>query len=276
MPKNPGTIDIAKVIEQKTGKRLPSFVAGLLRRLIHEREINEFIARHTGKEGKPYLDALHDDFRVTVRWSNPERLPQSGRCLFVSNHPLGAFDGVGISRLLYEQYGDARYIVNDMLLNLEGLRSIFVPVNTYGKQSRQHLEQLKSILQTDVPVGSFPAGWCSRYFDGMVQDRPWQKSFISLAIQSQRDVVPLHFVGKNSWHFYAIDRLRRAIGLKFDIATALLPDEMYRAQGKSFEVCVGEPISWQKLEDMSGTDYDKAQWVRSESYRLAPDNKEDK
>lgn len=271
-----GTIDIVKVVEQKSGKRLPSLVAGLLRRLIHEREINDFITRHAGKQGKPYLDALHQDFRVSVSWANPEALPSSGRCLFVSNHPLGAFDGVGIARLLHEQYGDARYIVNDMLLNLDGLRSIFVPVNTYGKQSREHLEQLKSILQTDLPVGSFPAGWCSRRFEGKVQDRPWQKSFITLAIESQRDVVPLHFVGQNSWHFYAIDQIRRTLGLKFDLATALLPDEMFRARGKSFEVWVGKPISWQTLKNMPGKDYDKAQWVRAESYRLAPDTKDDK
>lgn len=271
-----GTIDIARVIEQKSGKRLPGFVAGLLRRLIHEREINDFITRHAGKEGKPYLDALHENFRVTVTWANPDALPASGRCLFVSNHPLGAFDGVGISRLLHERYGDARYIVNDMLLNLDGLRSIFVPVNTYGKQSRAHLEQLKRILQSDLPVGSFPAGWCSRQFEGKVQDRLWQKSFIRLAIESERDVVPLHFVGQNSWHFYAIDRLRRALGIKFDLATALLPDEMFRASGKAFEVWVGKSIAWQALRDMPGTDDEKAQWVRAQSYSLAPSHKEDK
>lgn len=268
-----GTIDIVQVVEQKSGKRLPSFVAELLRKLIHEREINDFITRHDGKQGKAYLDALHEDFQVQVSWANPEVLPENGRYLFVSNHPLGAFDGVGISRLLCERYGDARYIVNDMLLNLEGLRSIFVPVNTYGKQSRAHLEQLKAILQTDLPVGSFPAGWCSRRFEGRVQDRAWQKSFIILAIQSQRDVVPLHFAGQNSWHFYAIDSLRRLLGIKFDIATALLPDEMYRSSGKSFEIFVGEPISWQALRDMAGSDYDKAQWVRAQSYALAPRKK---
>lgn len=271
-----GTIDIARVIEQKSGRRLPSFVAELLRRLIHEREINAFIIRHADKQGCAYLDALHEDFDVSVSWANPETLPASGRCLFVSNHPLGAFDGVGISRLLHKRYGDVRYIVNDMLLSLDGLRSIFVPVNTYGRQSRESLEQLRSILHGDLPVGTFPAGWCSRKFEGRVQDRPWQKSFIRLAIESQRDVVPLYFVGQNSWHFYAIDRIRRSLGIKFDLATALLPDEMYRASGKSFDVWVGAPIGWQRLRDMPGSDHDKAQWVRAESYRLAPDSKDDK
>lgn len=268
-----GTIDIAKVVEQKAGRKLPNWLANLLRRLIHEREINAFITRHRGKQGKAYLEALHRDFNVSVHWANAEALPAHGRCLFVCNHPLGAFDGIGIVNLLSERYGDARYIVNDMLFHLEGLRSVFLPVNTYGSQSREQVEQLRRVLQTDIPVGSFPAGYCSRYIDGSIQDRAWQKSFITLAIQSERDVVPLHFVGQNSAHFYWIDRIRRKLGLKFDIATALLPDEMFRSSGKQFEVRVGKTISWQALRDMPGSDLEKAQWVREQSYALALSNR---
>lgn len=261
-------INIAKVIESKTGKKLPRWIARLLQRLIHEREINAFIRRHEGEQGQTYLAALHRDFDVQVEWLNPEALPEDGRCIFVSNHPLGAFDGIGISYLLARRYGDVRYIVNDMLYHLDGLRSVFVPVNTYGSQSRGSIQALHSVLESDLPVGSFPAGYCSRHYDGAVQDRPWQKSFISQAIQYRRNVVPLHFVGRNSKHFYWIDRIRRALGVKFDICTALLPDEMFRSSGKSYQVIVGEPIAWEELRDAEGSMQEKAARVRAMSYEL--------
>lgn len=261
-------IDIAKVVESKTGRRLPKWVARLLQRLIHEREINSFIRRHEGIHGVDYLAALHKDFDVQVEWLNAQDLPQDGRCIFVSNHPLGAFDGIGISYLLAQRYGDVRYVVNDMLYHLDGLRSIFVPVNTYGAQARSSVEALQQVMESNIPVGSFPAGFCSRHYDGVVQDRAWHKSFVSQAIQYQRNVVPLHFVGRNSRHFYWIDRIRRRLGIKFDICTALLPDEMYRSRGKRYKVIVGEPVSWQSLRDDPAPAQDKAAEIRRKSYAL--------
>lgn len=261
-------INIAKVIEDKTGKRLPAWLSRMLQRLIHENEINAFIRRHEGKQGRPYLDALHRDFDVEVDWLNPEDLPENGCCIFVCNHPLGAFDGIGISRLLAEHYGDVRYVVNDMLYHLEGLKSIFVPVNTYGAQKRSSVKALQQVLESEIPVGSFPAGYCSRHYEGRIQDRAWQKSFISQAIQYHRNVVPLHFVGQNSRHFYLIDRIRRALGIKLDICTALLPDEMFRARGKRYWVIVGQPISWEELRDNPAPAEAKAQQIRRLSYEL--------
>lgn len=262
-------IDIASIVERKAGRKLPHWAARLLQRLIHEREINEILRLHGDKSGADFLIALHRYFDVRVEWLNPEALPESGRAIFASNHPLGAFDGVGISLLLHQRYGDVRYLVNDMLYNLKPLQSVFLPVNTYGAQQRDHVEHLQSIMQSDIPVGTFPAGYCSRYFDGAVQDRVWQRSFVNLATTYQRDIVPLHFVGHNSRHFYLIDRVRRALGIGFDICTALLPDEMFRARGKAFRVIVGEPISWQSLCDDKSKPHEKAERIRQASYRLA-------
>lgn len=262
-------IDIAKVIEQKSGKKLPSWITQLLQRLIHEREINDFLHRHADKQGVAFLEALLSDFDVQVAWRNPESLPTSGRYIFACNHPLGAFDGIGLSYLLAQRYGDVRYLVNDMLYNLEPLQSVFLPVNTYGSQKKESVAMLQEALQSDIPIGTFPAGWCSRKLDGKVQDREWHKSFVTLATAYERDIIPLHFVGRNSSHFYLIDSIRKRLGIKFDVATALLPDEMFRASGKQFEVIVGKAIPWQEIQNWDEkSPHLKAQRIRSMSYAL--------
>ncbi len=116
-------------------------------------------------------------------------------------------------------------------------------------QKRESVALLQKALAGNMPIGSFPAGYCSRYYDGAIQDRAWKPSFIKMAIESKRDIVPMRFVGQNSSHFYLIDRVWRKLGSKFDLCTALLPDEMFRTRGKSFSVIVGTPISWQTIAE---------------------------
>lgn len=261
-------INVAQIIAQKSGKQLPKWLAKLVQRLIHEDEINDILRRHGNKAGVDFLHALLSDFKTTVRFRNPELLPENGRAIFVCNHPLGAIDGIGITYLLHEHYGHVKYLVNDMLYYLKPLRPVFLPVNTYGKQKKENLECIQEVLASDIPVGTFPAGWCSRYRDGKVQDAEWKHSFINMAINHKRDIVPLHFVGQNSRHFYIIDRIRKVLGIKFDICTALLPDEMFRAKGKEFEVVVGQAIRWQDLAQDKQKIQEKAAQIRAFSYSL--------
>lgn len=266
-------INVAEIIERKSGKRLPRFVARLIERLIHQDEINDLLRRHGDKRGVAFLRALLTDFGTDLTWRNPEALPKDGRAIFVSNHPLGGLDGISITCLLGEHYGDVQYLVNDMLYYLKPLQPVFLPVNTYGRQKKEDIERIQEVLVSDTPLGTFPAGWCSRYREGCVQDHEWKHSFISMAITNKRDIVPLHFVGQNSRHFYLLDRLRKALGIKFDFCTALLPDELFRAKSKRFEVVVGEPISWETLAGDTRRPQEIAKEIRALSYSLASKGK---
>ena len=81
-------------------------------------------------------------------------------------------------------------------------------------------------------------------------------------------MVPLHFVGQNSRHFYWVWKLKNLLGMKFDPGQALLPDELFRARGSRFRVLVGEPISWQSLRDSQLSAQEEAQRIRGISYQL--------
>lgn len=266
---HPLAINIGRVLREKAGKHLPRPVIAFLERLIHQREINDILYRHGHLAGKDFLEALVKEFRLDIDWVHAERLPASGRCIFVSNHPLGGLDGISLSYMLAECYGDVRYMVSDLLYYLKPLQPVFLPVNNrQGKQAREQVEMLQQALATEVPIGSFPAGSCSRIFDGKLQDKEWRKTFVSQAIASERDVVPLHFVGQNSRHFYWVWKLKNLLGMKFDPGQALLPDELFRARGSRFRVLVGEPISWQSLRDGQLSAQEEAQRIRAISYQL--------
>ena len=113
----------------------------------------------------------------------------------------------------------------------------------------------------------FPAGLCSRKIDGKITDLPWGKSFVKKSRESGRDIIPIHFEGENSKRFYRIASLQKLLGLKFNFAMMLLPDEMYRSKGRKYTITFGKPVSIASL-DKSKSDTEWAQEIRKSIYEL--------
>ena len=112
-----------------------------------------------------------------------------------------------------------------------------------------------------------PGKLCSRKIDGRIQDLPWGKAFVRKSVMTGRQVVPVHFIAENSKRFYRIANWCKRLGIKFNLAMLLLPDEMYKAQHGTFKVVFGDPIPPETFDD-SRTPAEWAQWVRSKVYEL--------
>ena len=95
----------------------------------------------------------------------------------------------------------------------------------------------------------------------------WKKTFISKAIQSQRDIIPIYFEGQNSAFFYRFAKIRKCIGLKFNIELIYLPDEMFSSKNKTFNIYIGKPIPWQTF-DKSKSLQEWAQFVKEQVYQI--------
>ena len=78
-------------------------------------------------------------------------------------------------------------------------------------------------------------------------DLDWKKTFVTKAIESRRDIIPMFFSGENSRRFYRLANLRKRLGIKVNIETFLLPDEMFRKKGSAFDLYIGEPIPYTAL-----------------------------
>ena len=92
-------IDIDRVLEQKTGKKykyIPGFVKSYLKRIVHQDDLNDFLTGAKGKEGVDFLEACLEYLDAKVEVKGMENLPETGKCTFVSNHPLGGLDGISI------------------------------------------------------------------------------------------------------------------------------------------------------------------------------------
>lgn len=268
------TIDIDEILKNKLGDKvnyLPRFVASWLKKITHQDEINVFLWNHRHLTGTEWLEACIDFLDVALEIQGEENLPDphNGKLYtFVSNHPLGGADGVAIGAIIGRHYGNQfRYLLNDLLLNLPALKPVSIGINKTGKQGRNFPAMVEEGFQSDNHIIMFPAGLCSRKINGQIRDIPWKKTFISKSVEHHRDVVPIHFDGRNSGRFYLIAHLCKVFRLKVNLAMLFLVDEMFKNKHQTFHVKIGKPIPWQTF-DKSKTPREWAQYVQNIVYQL--------
>lgn len=269
------TIDINAILHAKMGAKarwVPSPLVSWLKRTVHQDEVNRFLWESRHLKGTEWLEECVRYLDMTLDIVGRENLPakDDGRLYtFVSNHPLGGEDGVALGAIIGRHYDSRfRYLVNDLLMNLPGLAPLCIPINKTGKQSRQFPAMVEAGFQSDNHMLMFPAGICSRrQSDGQIRDIPWTKTFVSKSVQYQRDVVPIHFSGRNSDFFYRLANFSDRYVKKVNIAMLFLVDEMYKNAHKRFRVAFGKPIPWQTF-DRSKTPAQWAQWVKERVYEL--------
>lgn len=264
-------IDVKQVLQQKApsvARKIPGFIVNYLIRTIHQDELNDILTRYKDKDGVAFMQELIGCFDLTLELVNEENIPSEGRFIFASNHPLGGLDGICLSAVIGSRFeGKIRYLVNDLLLYLSNLRSIFVPVNKHGAQGKENAKLIEEAYASDNQIVTFPAGLCSRKQSGKIQDMEWKKSFIQKAVQYQRDIIPVYFEGRNSNFFYRLANIRKQLGIKMNYEMIYLPDEMFRCKQATFRIHFGKPIPWHTF-DNSRKPADWAEWVRKVVYNL--------
>lgn len=268
--KSIGTIDVEKVLRSKNpglARLIPRFVVNYLKRVIHQDEINVFLTQSGHLRDAALIAEFLRHFGVKYTVHGSENIPDKGRFIFVSNHPLGGLDGVVFINELAKHFPDIKFPVNDILTYIENLSGVFLPVNKHGHQGRDAARKIEEAYASESQILYFPAGLCSRKRKGVIRDLDWHKSFVVKAIQHKRDVVPCYFSGRNSDFFYNLANLRKTVGIKANIEMLYLPDEMYRQKGIELHLVFGKPIPW-TFFDRSKTHTEWAEWVKGETYRL--------
>lgn len=249
-------IDLNRIIRSRIGgwkgRLIPGFLISALERLVHQKELNATLDATYPAEGTAFAEAVYEYFDLTLDVRGMENIPDSGRFIFASNHPLGGLDGIGLIKALGSRYGDdgIRFLVNDMLMNVEPLRPVFLPINKYGSQGLKAAKAIADAYASDMQMLIFPAGLVSRLHpDGEIRDLAWQKSFIQKAVEYERDIIPVRFEGLNRNRFYRTAWWRKRLGVKINIEQAMLPAELCAARGNSYRVIFGRPVSWGQLAD---------------------------
>lgn len=275
MADTPLQLNIREILKARIpkGKRrfLPPFLITWVEKLIRQKELNEILRETHPSEGSDFSKKVLKHLDITLNVEGLQNLQDGKRYMFASNHPLGGLDGIALIKVLGEKYGDEniRFLVNDMLMNVTPLKKIFLPVNKFGRQGKEYASVINEKLNSDCQIFQFPAGLCSRKgTNGEIRDLEWQKSFVTKAIESERDIVPVYFEGRNSNRFYKTANWRKKLGIKFNIEQILLPSELCKARGSNYRIVFGTPISITELKNSNKSAKELASVIRSRSYSL--------
>lgn len=249
-------IDIKELVASKKprlAKWIPAFVYNGLGKLIHIKEVNEFLEMYGDRVGLEYAQAMIEYLNMSFDIEGQENLPNSGeRVIFASNHPFGGPDGIALIAYLGNRYDSIKFPVNDFLMNLQNLNSVFVPVNKHGAFSKEAAMELEKAYISDSQIIIFPAGLVSRKIKGEVQDLEWKKHFIAKAVQHKRNVIPVSICGRNSNFFYNFAKWRRRLRIPVNLEMLLLPHETFIKRGIHLKVKFGKPVPY---TNFIGKDY---------------------
>ncbi len=244
-------IDLTRILRERVGgwkgRLLPGFLLRRLERLICQTELNGMLRYAYPARGSAFCHRIleHLDIKLRVDDAVLNDIADDCPVVFASNHPLGGLDGIALVAVLGDRYGDEKVavLVNDMLMNVEPLRDVFLPVNKYGRQGREGVREISRAYESGRQIVVFPAGLVSRLQDdGSIRDLEWQKAFVSKALEYGRPVVPVRFEACNSMRFYRVARRRKKLGLKVNIEQALLPQEVVKSRGKEFRITFLPPV----------------------------------
>lgn len=266
-------------------KIIPGFVFSYLKKIIHQEEVNRHVYNHRDKVGLAFPEAILSEFGVPTelidrRTPAPEPgspgmeplIPPTGRYIVAANHPLGGMDGMALMHELGKWRTDLIFPVNDLLMNLPGLRPLFIPINKHGRNT-ENARLIDETFSSGKMVLYFPAGLVSRKqkINGKwtISDLEWKNTFIKKAKKYGRDILPIYIEGQNSDRFYNISLWRKRLGIRANIEMLYLVDEMMRQRGKVLRLHVGNIIPHQTF-DKSKTDAGWANWVRDRVYAMEP------
>jgi len=260
--------DISKAIKlDKTGK-FGTAIGWLLMRILKLNKINRFYADIKHLEGLDFINAIFD--KLNIDFDIPEedlkRIPKNAEFITVSNHPLGAIDGVLLLKLILEQRNDYKALASYLLERVAPLQPYLISVNDDKKKNISSIAGLKNALQhlqDGHPLGIFPAGEVSTYKDNrLVVDKTWDETALKLIYNAKVPIIPIYFHAKNSRFFYFLSKIHPVF------KTAKLPSEVISKRKRTIKVRIGKPITPKMQKDFADY-YMLGEFIRKKTYILA-------
>ncbi len=245
-------IDVRKIIEEKVPsfyKTLPKTVAKLFEILISKilkvNELNKIFEIYHDKYNFDFIDAFfhYINFKSIVKTDDIKKIPATGKLVCIANHPLGALDGLALLQTIGKVRKDVKIIANNILLNLDFLKDLFLPVDSLSKKiQKTSINLIIESLKKDEAIIIFPGASVARLTLAGIRDYHWKDGAFKFAMKYNAPILPFYVSGKNSWIFYFSNFIHTKL------PNLLLAREILKKSNQSIELKVGELIEPEKLK----------------------------
>ena len=237
-----------------------------LKQMLHEDQVNDFLAENSYKESFAFIEAILDYFDIDIQLNKKElnNIPSYGRVVIVANHPLGALDAMALLHLVKDIRKDVKIVANSFLHTFKNISDLLIPIDIVNeKMDKNSLKMIYQALSEEKAVIIFPSGEVSRVRPNGVKDARWKSGFYKIASKIKAPILPIHIRAKNSKNFYLLSMLNRSL------ATAALPHEMFKFRGKKIGFAIGNCIPYESYHIPSLSKKESVKLLRKHFYRIA-------
>ena len=245
-------------------------IVSAVMRLAKINKVNDLYDKIKDLEGQEFFGKLLEELNVKYLAFQEDlaKIPKTGPFILVSNHPLGALDGVIMCKILTEIRPDFKVMGNFLLTKIKPMEPYVISVNPFEKRKEAYSsmsgmrEALKHLSEGGC-LGIFPAGEVSNKNNeyNEILDKEWQEPALKLIKKAQVPVVPMYFHAKNSKLFYNVSKIHP------DLQTLLLPSEMVNKREKPIKIRIGRPVTPKILNEYE-TPKELGEFLRKKVYMM--------
>jgi putative hemolysin len=209
----------------------------------------------------------HLDISYKVEPGDIERIPKTGPCVIVANHPFGLLEGFILVTLLEKIRSDYKIVANTLLASTPALHERVIFVNPFEEASRHEngrsLRASLECLRNGGLLVMFPAGEVAHFHwaQGAVADPKWNTSAARFARKMGCPTLPLFFRGANSIPFQMIGTIHPRL------RTLNLARELVKKRKRVIDVRVGTPIAASVLNSYPNAEF-ATEYLRARTYLL--------
>ncbi|MBO6200467.1 MAG: lysophospholipid acyltransferase family protein [Chryseobacterium sp.] len=227
-------------------------VASAIMNLTKINEVNTLYNKLIHTKGVEFFDEFvkAQELSYIVFAEDLSKIPKTGPFIIVSNHPLGALDGILMCKIILSVRPDFKVMGNFLLSKIKPMEPFVISVNPFEERkdaysSSSGMRETFRHLSEGGCLGIFPAGEVSNKNNeyGEILDRPWGKTALKIIKKAKVPVVPMYFHATNSKIFYNVSKLHP------DLQTLMLPTEMMRKRDKPIRIRIGKAISVKQMAE---------------------------
>lgn len=180
----------------------------LLYTLLNYRKAIEFANAVANMPGFQAFEHLSSLLALEIRADRPERIPEKGGFLLVSNHPTGIADGIAVFDLLKSRRPDMMFFANrDAIRVNPRFVEMVIPVEWREEhksklKARETLQVTNRAIEEGKATVLFPSGRIAYWAEGRLNERPWKSSAVGFARKYGLPILPVHMSARNSGLFY--------------------------------------------------------------------------
>jgi len=198
--------------------------------------------------GAAAMEHISDLLALDVTARGLEHVPATGRLVVVANHPTGIADGIALydklkgprPDLLFYANSDAHRVCprfDEALIPVE-----WVKTKRTRERTRLTLQMTREAMEAERCLAIFPAGVLARRdTQGVLTDKPWMPTAISVAQKYEAPVVPAHVSGPWSTLFHFFN------GFSPELRDITLFHELLNKKGRRFSLTFGRAIPPERL-----------------------------